>query len=739
MRQRTYRIRGMDCAEEVAALKCEVCPLLGADGNVKFDLINGKMTVDLPEEGVPEDAIVQAVARTGMQAVPWGQQIPKQSGAAGFWQRHGRMAMAVASGIACVFGFLIHAATHGLTDAFVTGEGGDHRFPLVSIASYVAAAIMGGWFIFPKAVASARRMRPDMNLLMTVAALGAMAIGEWFEAATVTFLFSIALLLESWSVERARRAISALLNLSPPRARIICPTDGDIEEKPVEDVPVGATVVVRPGERIPLDGVLTKGSTSVNQAPITGESMPVSKNLGQEVFAGTINEDGAFEFRTTKAATDTTLARIIRMVEEAQSRRASTEQWVEKFARYYTPAMMVLALAIALVPPLLLGGAWDKWIYEALVILVIACPCALVISTPVSIVAGLSAAARAGVLIKGGMYLEAPARLRVIAFDKTGTLTRGQPEVQRIIPLNDHSEDELLQRAASLETLSDHPLARAIVRKAMERNLKPLTVDGFQSIKGKGAEGYIEGRLFWLGSHRMLHEKGAESPEMHEKALTLEDAGHSVVIVGNDHHVCGMLSVGDALRPESLAALRDLKAAGIERTIMLTGDNEGTARAVADACGVDEFRAELLPEDKVQAVESLTRQYGRVAMVGDGVNDAPAMAAANLAIAMGAAGTDAAIETADIALMSDDLSKIPWLVRHSRRTLAVIQQNIVFALGLKLLFIVLALSGLATLWMAIAADMGASLLVIFNGLRLLGGGRQLSTKPKIPSASSEAG
>ncbi len=722
MKQRSFRIRGMDCAEEVAALKCEVCPLLGSDGKVTFDLMNAKMTVDLPEEGIQEGEIVQAVARTGMQAIPWGQQVSKQSGAAGFWERRGRMVTVVASGSACAVGFLIHAATHGLADAFVAGEGGEHRFPVVSIAFYLAAAIMGGWFIFPKALVSARRIRPDMNLLMTVAALGAMAIGEWFEAATVTFLFAIALLLESWSVERARRAISALLDLSPPRARIICPTDGDIEEKPVEDVPLGATVVVRPGERVPLDGVVTKGSTSINQAPITGESMPVSKAVGQEVFAGTINEDGAIEFKTTKAATDTTLARIIRMVEEAQSRRASSEQWVEKFARYYTPAMMILAITIALVPPLLFGGAWAKWIYEALVILVIACPCALVISTPVSIVAGLSAAARAGVLIKGGMYLEAPARLRVIAFDKTGTLTRGQPEVQRVIPLNGHSEDELLQRAASLETLSDHPLARAIVRKGMERDLKVLPVDRFQSIKGKGAEGYIEGRLFWLGSHRMLHEKGAESPDMHEKALALEDAGHSVVIVGNDRHVCGMLSVGDALRPESVVALRELKAAGIERTIMLTGDNEGTARAVANACGVDEFRSELLPEDKVSAVESLTRQYDHVAMVGDGVNDAPAMAAASLAIAMGAAGTDAAIETADIALMSDDLSKVPWLIRHSRRTLAVIQQNIVFALGLKLLFILLALGGIATLWMAIAADMGASLLVIFNGLRLLNGG-----------------
>jgi len=737
MAELSFKIRGMDCAEEVAILKREVGPVVQSENQLLFDVLNGKMTVVLDGEGTGQEDIVAAVARTGMQAIPWQDHVQRETEARTPWAQHGRQIMTAVSGLALTLGFSSHAYVHGFVDALSGGEATGHIFPWFSALFYVGAILTGGWFIFPKALYAAKRLRPDMNLLMTVAAVGAMAIGEWFEAATVTFLFAIALLLESWSVERARCAISALLDLSPPRARIICPTEGAIEEKPVEDVPLGATVVVRPGERVPLDGVVTKGSTSINQAPITGESMPVSKTMGQEVFAGTINEDGAIEFKTTKTATDTTLARIIRMVEEAQSRRASSEQWVEKFARYYTPAMMLLALAIALMPPLLFGGVWTRWIYEALVILVIACPCALVISTPVSIVAGLSAAARAGVLIKGGMYLEAPARLRVIAFDKTGTLTRGQPEVQRIVPLNGHSEDELLQRAASLETLSDHPLARAIVRKAAERNLKPLTVEGFQAIKGKGAEGYIEGRLFWLGSHRMLHEKGAESPDMHEGALALEDAGHSVVIVGNDRHVCGMLSVGDALRPESPVALRDLKAAGIDRTVMLTGDNEGTAQAVADACGVDEFRAELLPEDKVQAVESLTRQYGRVAMVGDGVNDAPAMAAASLAIAMGAAGTDAAIETADIALMSDDLSKVPWLIRHSRRTLAVIQQNIVFALGLKLLFILLALGGIATLWMAIAADMGASLLVIFNGLRLLGGTPQLIA-PTIASDRSGA-
>lgn len=719
MKKSMYKVRGMDCAEEVSALKCAVCPLLGPGGKISFDLMQGRMTVEAPEGAVPESRVLQAVATTGMQAVPWSERLQEATGPAAFWERHGRAVLAAASGTACAAGFLAHAVLHGPLDALGAGEGAAHEFPLVALALYVVAAVTGGWYIFPKALLSARRLRPDMNLLMTIAVIGAVLIGEWFEAATVAFLFALALVLESWSVERARRAIGALMDLSPLRARYICPRDGDLEETPVEEVPVGAIVLVRPGERIPLDGVVTSGSTSVNQAPVTGESMPAPKAPGDEVFAGTINGDGAIEFRATKAASDSTLARIIRMVEEAQSRRAPSEQWVERFARYYTPAMMALAVAVAVVPPLFSGGNWSGWFYEALVILVIACPCALVISTPVSIVAGLSAAARKGVLIKGGVYLEAPARIRAIALDKTGTLTRGEPEVQRIIPLNGHSENELLERAAALETKTDHPLARAILRKAAERGLTIPPVEEFQILKGLGAQGAIEGRLFWLGSARMLQQKGEATPEITALAAGLEDAAHSVVVVGNDRHVCGLISIGDRVREESAGVLKALKRVGIKRIVMLTGDNEGTARAVARACGVDAFEAGLLPEDKVRAVENLAREHGHVAMVGDGVNDAPAMAAATLAIAMGAAGSDAAIETADIALMSDDLTRLPWLLRHSRRTLRTIQQNIGFALGLKFLFICLALAGMATLWMAIAADMGASLLVIFNGLRLL--------------------
>jgi Cd2+/Zn2+-exporting ATPase len=402
------------------------------------------------------------------------------------------------------------------------------------------------------------------------------------------------------------------------------------------------------------------------------------------------------------------------------------ERSVDMFARYYTPVMMGVAIGMVLIPPLVFAGSWVEWLYRGLVVLVIACPCALVISTPVSIVSGLTSAARNGVLIKGGMFLEAPAGLQAIAMDKTGTLTHGHPEVQEIVPFAGHTQKELLEIAATLEARSEHPLARAILRRAEAEGITPRPAENFQALKGKGARAQIDGQSFWIGSHRLMEEMGEETPDVHERAAQFEKAGSSVVAIGNDEHVCGLISIADRVRKESPEIVRSLKELGIRRTAMLTGDNEGTARVVAGCIGVDDFGAELLPEDKVERVRSLVREHGTVAMVGDGVNDAPAMAAATFGIAMGAAGSDAAIETADIALMSDDLSKIPWLIRHSRRTLRIIKQNITFALGVKLLFMALAVFGLATLWMAIAADMGASLLVISNGMRLLRGGARVA-------------
>lgn len=713
-------IRGLDCAEEVAVLKQAVGPLVGDEDRLSFDILNGRMTVDLQRNDITPAEIVAAVNRTGLKAEVWKAAASRQP--AGFWSRHGRLVLTALSGLCSLAGFLTHAWQAGGIGAALGTEGlgrVEHP-PALSILFYVLGIAAGLWHVGPKAWRALLDRRPDMNLLMSVAVVGAAGIGEWFEAATVAFLFSLSLLLESWSVGRARRAIAALLDLAPPFARIREET-GEEREVPPGEVAVGQVFLVRPGEKIPLDGVVQEGTSAVNQAPITGESVPVTKTIGDEVFAGTINGEGLLAVECTKPAADTTLARIIRMVEEAHGRRSPSEQWVEIFARVYTPSVMLLALSMLLIPPLLFGDSWPEWLYRSLVLLVIACPCALVISTPVSIVAALASAARHGVLIKGGVYVEAPAHLKAIAMDKTGTLTAGEPRVKQVVPLNNHTEAELLERAAALEAHSNHPLAQAVVAAAKERGIAFTPAEKFEIIPGKGAGGLFDGRPFWLGSHRYLEERGQETPAVHQQLEELSRSGHTIVVVGQEQHVCGFIALADALRPGVKEVVRQLHRLGIPRVVMLTGDNEGTAQVIAQEAGIDEVRAELLPEDKVQAVEALVQEYKNVAMVGDGVNDAPALARANLGIAMGAAGSDAAIETADIALMSDDLTKLPWLIRHSRRTLAIVRQNITFALAVKAVFVVLTFAGYASLWAAIAADMGASLLVIFNGLRLLHG------------------
>ncbi len=709
--RRQFKIMGMDCAEEVAVLKRSVGPVVGGEGNLTFDILNAKMTVAECDED-RSDEVVAAVARTGMRAEPWS----RDADAAeqdGLWVLHGRTITTVVSGIFLALGFLWNVYTGG---GFLAGF--RHDLPVASKGFYLAAAVAAGWFVLPRAWFALRRFSPDMNLLMTVAVVGAIGIGEWFEAGAVYFLFSVSLLLESWSVGRARRAVEALLDLTPPVVRVL-DADGAIRDTSPEQTPPGTKFRVRPGERIPLDGTVAAGASEVNQAPITGESRPVLKEQGAEVFAGTVNGDGTLDVISSKPADETTLARIIRLVSEAQSRRAPTERWVERFARIYTPAVLILAIAVFLVPPLLLGGLWSEWLYRALVLLVISCPCALVISTPVSIVAGLAASARNGVLVKGGAYVEAPAKIRAIAFDKTGTLTEGRPRVARVVPLNGHSEDDLLERAAALEAHSNHPLARAIVEYAAGRGVPVGEVSDFQILQGKGAVGRFDGREFWLGSHRYLEERGQETPDVHAQAVELSRAGASVVAVGNESHVCGLIALSDMIRPEAASVVSELRSLGVQGLVMLTGDNAETAASIAQATGIDEFHAELLPEDKVRLVEELVNKHGAAAMAGDGVNDAPAMARASVGIAMGAAGSDAAIEAADIALMSDDLSKLPWLIRHSRRTLSIIQQNIVVSIAIKVLFVFLTFAGYASLWAAIAADMGVSLLVIFNALRLL--------------------
>jgi Zn2+/Cd2+-exporting ATPase len=713
---RAFRVAGMDCAEEIALLRRGVGPLVGGEAHLGFDLLRAKMTVTVPASAVSDAAIVAAVKSTGLTAEVW-----RAEGDDGSTERlrRRRLVATVVSGVATLGGFLLHAALTGGFGAALGSEGmgGAAPVPLGVRLIYAVGIVAGLLTVAPKAWQALRRFRPDMNLLMTIAVAGAVVIGEWFEAGTVAFLFAFSLALEAWSIGRARRAIASLLDLAPPTARLV-EAAGEREVHPSE-VGVGARIAVRPGERIPLDGRIVSGSSSLNQAPITGESRPVDKGVGDEIFAGSINGSGALEFVTTALAEATMLAKILRLVEEAQARRSPSERWVDKFAAIYTPCVFVAAIAVALLPPLLFGASFAEWGYQALVLLVIGCPCALVVSTPVAIVAGLSAAARHGVLVKGGAFLEAPARLRAFAFDKTGTLTHGRPTVVEVVALSGHDEREVLERLAALEAQSEHPLAAAIREYAAGKGIVVAAATEFQAIQGKGAVGLVGGRQFWVGSHRYLEERGQETPEVHAKLESISSSGRSAVVLGNESHVCGIVAVADSVRANAATALEELRRLGIEATIMLTGDNRGTAESIGREAGVTEVRAELLPDEKVTAIEALVAKYGQVAMVGDGINDAPALASSSLGIAMGGAGSDAAIETADVALLSDDLSRLPWLVRHSRRTVAIIRQNIVFSLAIKATFVALTFLGAASLWGAIAADMGATLLVVANSLRLL--------------------
>lgn len=708
------KVHGMDCAEEVATLKHALVPLTGEE-RLAFDVLRGRLVVDMNGVKVGEKEVLAAIGKTGLRAEPFTRTATGPARGARL-----RSASTLAGAALLVAAFVTHVMIDGIAGALGSeGMGIAHAVPWSVRGIYFAAIAAAGWMVFPKALSSIARMRPDMNLLMTIAVIGAVVIGEYFEAATVTVLFAVSLALESWSVGRARRAIEALLSLAPPTARV--KQDGKEVELSPADVAVGDVFVVKPGERIALDGVVVAGASAVNQAPVTGESAPVEKAEGAEVFAGTVNGDGALDVRVTKAAEDSTVARIARLVEDAQSKRSRSEKFVERFAAVYTPVVLALALLTALLPPLVFDAAWAEWAYRALVLLVIGCPCALVISTPVAIVAGLAASAAHGVLVKSGEHLETPAGLKAIALDKTGTLTTGRPKVIDVVPFDEHDKTALLRIAASLEAKSEHPIAHAVVEAARAAGIDPPPAESFVAIRGKGASGVVDGEEHWLGSHRYLDERKQETPEVHKQLKALSADGKTIVVVGNARHVCGFITVADAIRDDASANVAALRAAGIEHIVMLTGDNAGTAKAVARLTGVLEVHAELMPEDKLRIIEELARRYGAVAMVGDGVNDAPAMAKASLGIAMGAVGSDAAIEAADVALMSDDLSAVPWLVHHSRRVVAVVRQNIAFALIVKAAVVALTVVGTASLWMAIAADMGASLIVVANGLRLLRG------------------
>jgi len=713
---RSFRVNGLDCADEVAILSKVVGPEVGGSEHLAFDVINGRMTILEGAKPLGDDKIIKIVGSTGMSAKMWNAESAQADQAEHFARQ--RLFTGLSGGLWAA-GFLYHIVETGAGGALRLFSGhGETSMPLIEMGLFLLAVVFGAWLVAPKAWSAARRLSPDMNLLMIVAVAGAIGLGEFFEAATVAFFFALSLTLESWSVGRARNAVSALLDLAPPTARVIR-DDGSESDVPAAQVIIGDRFVVRGGDRIPLDGEVTEGRGDVDQAPITGESALVAKEIGDEVYAGTINGDGTLTVKATKAVGGTVLSKIIRMVGDAHSRRAEVEQWVTKFARIYTPIVMILAVLIAIVPPLLFSGAWNYWFYNALVLLVIACPCALVISTPVSIVASLAASARNGVLIKGGAYVEAPSRLTALAMDKTGTITMGEPEVAGLHPLGDTKERDLLSAAVALEARSSHPLARAILARGERDGLKQVVANDTKTVPGRGVEGSWEGQSVWLGSDRFATEKGLGDTIPRDLLERIEGAGSTLVAVGSGDRLLGLIELRDRIRPDAKGVVARLHAQGVKKIIMLTGDNERTARAVAAEVGIDEVRAELLPEDKVTAIEELVANYDVVAMIGDGVNDAPAMARAHFAIAMGAVGSDAAIETADIALMTDDIGKVPWLIGHSRRTMNIIHQNIGIALATKALFVGLTAFGMATMWGAIAADVGVSLLVVANALRLL--------------------
>ena len=694
----SFRIEAMDCPTEQTLIQNKLGKLDGVQ-RLEFNLINRVLGVT---HDLPDDApIIKAIESLGMQADPLTPGHTKASNnlppaAKPWWP----LAL---SGVTAFAAEVIHF-TNAAPNWVVA------LVALVSILSGGLGTYKTGWIAL-------KNLNLNIKALMSIAVTGAVLIGQWPEAAMVMFLFTVAELIEAKSLDRARNAISGLMQMAPEQATVQ-QADGTWQVQEVKAIALGARVRVRPGERVGLDGEVVAGRSTIDQAPITGESLPVEKTVGDKVFAGTINQAGELEYRVTAAADHSTLARIIHAVEQAQGARAPTQRFVDRFSAIYTPAVFVLALAVAVIAPLFMGAPWFDWIYRALVLLVVACPCALVISTPVTIVSGLAAAARKGILVKGGVYLEGGYKLDYLALDKTGTITHGKPVQTDYLALDPSVETSAPALAASLAARSDHPVSKAIANAAVDKQLPLQVVDNFTALAGRGVRADIDGQTYHLGNHRLVEELGLCSPEMEEKLFALEKQGKSVVLLLDGTGPLALFAVADTVKDSSRDAIQQLHELGI-KTLMLTGDNAHTADAIAAQVGMDQARGDLLPEDKLQAIEDLYAQGHRVGMVGDGINDAPALARAQIGFAMAAAGTDTAIETADVALMDDDLRKIPAFIRLSRQASSILKQNIALALVIKAIFLGVTFTGFATLWMAVFADMGVSLLVVFNGLRLL--------------------
>ena len=695
---KTYRVQGFTCANCAAKFENNVKSLPGVqDAKVNFGAskitVLGTTTIEeLEKAGAFENLKVREDKEKAVKREP-------------FWKQKENIKVYISAVLLVISWFL--------------GKqyGEEHIFATIG---YAAAILIGGYSLFIKGFKNLVRLNFDMNTLMTVAILGAAAIGEWGEGATVVILFAISEALERYSMDKARQSIESLMDIAPKEALI---RRGNEEMMvPVDDIQVGDIMIVKPGQKLAMDGIVIKGTSTLNQAAITGESVPVAKTVGDEVFAGTLNEEGLLEVKVTKRVEDTTLSKIIHLVEEAQAERAPSQAFVDRFAKYYTPAIIIFALLLAVIPPLFMGADWSEWIYRGLAVLVVGCPCALVISTPVAIVTAIGNAAKNGVLIKGGIHLEEAGSLKVIAFDKTGTLTKGVPSVTDVITYNGN-ENELMAITAAIEKGSQHPLASAIIRKAEEDglNFNDVSVKEFQSITGKGVKAKVNNEMYYVGSPGLFEEllpNGIQS-EIKEQITTLQTQGKTVMALGTEKEILALIAVADEIRESSKEVIRKLHQVGIEKTVMLTGDNQRTAEAIGKQVGVSDIKADLLPEDKLNFIKELRDKYQSVAMVGDGVNDAPALAASTVGVAMGGAGTDTALETADIALMSDDLSKLPYTIKLSRKALAIIKQNITFSLGIKALSLLLIVPGWLTLWLAIFADMGATLIVTLNSMRLL--------------------
>ena len=689
---KTFDIEGMDCGSCAKSIENHLNTLPSVK-NVSVNFSTGKMKI---EHSSSVEEIMSEVSKIGYKASLQSNKKSIQTN-----KNKNENGLVILSGVLIALGFI--GSFNGIS-------------PLMSTMLYAIAMVISGYKPVKSAFYAIKSRSLDMNVLMSAAAIGAALIGEWLEGATVVWLFAIGNYLQTKSIERTRNSIRNLMDLAPPEAWV--QVGSEIIKKPVEEITVGDIIIVKPGDKIPLDGEIIQGESSVNQAPITGESIPVDKEIGDTVYAGTINEHGSLEIKVTKLVEDTTISKIIHLVEEAQEQKAPTEAFVDKFASIYTPIVFILALVIMVLPPLLGFGTWGEWFYKGLELLVVACPCALVISTPVAIVSAIGNAAKNGVLIKGGTFLEKAGAITAIAFDKTGTLTEGKPKVSEIKALN-VSEEELLSIALTLEDYSTHPIAKSIVGYANEKGIQPKNGELFKSIVGKGVQATIEEDIYYAGNLKLFEEMNVSLENVKKHVQEIQNKGKTVVIIGTQNQIIGMIAVSDTIRETTASALKALKQSGVNQTVMLTGDNEGTAKMIASEANVNRYFAELLPEDKVDAIKKLQNEGHKVAMVGDGINDAPALATADLGIAMGGAGTDTAMETADIVLMADNLDKLPHTMKLSRKALTIIKQNIWFSIIIKVIALVLIFPGWLTLWMAVLSDTGAALIVILNAIRLL--------------------